>query len=1162
MKDKIEYSNGEKDNSLVTSPNVLQVNGKQTNGNHSDGVTHSNGVTKCPMRPFKLTNLLDGTETIDTLHTKSLNNGNTPCDSKRCEGSIYITETAENRAPGILRSSENTKNQALDFLNQYYQSLESENSDTHKARVESVIHQIENTGTYEMEEEELMFGARLAWRNSARCIGRIQWKKLQVFDYRHVTTPKQMFEAILLHLKYSSNKGKIRSAMTVFPRRKSNLKDYRVWNTQLLQYAGYKRVDGSIIGDPAGVELAELAMFLGWKPKGGSFDILPLILQANGEQPECFEVPQEYIDQVDIKHPNFPALDELNLKWFTIPAVSCIMLDVGGLEFTAAPFNGWYMASEIGARNLTDASRYNLTKPIATLMKLDTSNNTSLWKDKVMVEITYAVLHSFNKAGVTIVDHHTAAESFMKHFKDEVKTRGGCPADWVWIVPPLSGSLTPVFHQEMLNYKMKPSYEYQVQPWKYFKLASKESDQTGGSPQQTKKTMKDVVKGIIFSSKMMMSAMAKRHKVVILYASETGKSETFAQTLNSLFLHAFDSKVMCMSDYDVTRIEYDQCILFVSSTTGNGEAPDNGQDFGNSLNTLLHKSSNETVSTRLNDSFHSDILSNLRYSVFALGSKAYPQFCAYGHYLNQLLNKLGGEEMYPIAEGDELSGQEESFNSWALSCFEAACEVFCVPGVNMSEVSKIISNVSSQETAGNYRLTKVTKEQTLQENLCKELSTLHKRKIYANELVSVENLQNESSGRVTNLVRIKINFKEEMEFKAGDHLCVYPSNDSTMVKELLQRVNCDVDINDLINVEVKNTESEQWDIIKRLPMPTSLEHMFTNYFDITSPPTMKMLMQLAMYCTSEDECKQLTKLTENDETYGNWKYQNYANLLEVLQTFPSIQVDATFLVNELPILKPRYYSISSSLAEHPDEIHLTVALVRYTLTNGNNHNGVCSSWFNSLAKHTIIPCCIKRAPLFHMPSNNNEPIIMIGPGTGIAPYRSFWQERMNVNNPSVGEMILFFGCRDSQLDDIYAKEFPNIIEKRGLTQIFTAYSRDKKHPKKYVQQLLLEQSNLICNLILQEKAHIYVCGDVTMATDVFKTLTLMMEEYMAISHDMAQELFKELRSNGKYHEDIFGVTLKVQEVTSKIRTATKRIKDRGSLTKQRSMSSHFIPNIR
>ena len=136
--------------------------------------------------------------------------------------------------------------------------------------------------------------------------------------------------------------------------------------------------------------------------------------------------------------------------------------DCGGLEFTGCPFSGWYMNTEIASRDLCDKHRYNLLEKIARVLGIDTKNNASLWKDRTVVETNIAVLHSFQSLGITIVDHHTASESFMTFLHNEHTQRGGCPADWVWIVPPLSGSLTSVFHQELALFKLKPSFEYQV----------------------------------------------------------------------------------------------------------------------------------------------------------------------------------------------------------------------------------------------------------------------------------------------------------------------------------------------------------------------------------------------------------------------------------------------------------------------------------------------------------------------------------------------------------------------------------------------------------------------------------------------------------------------------------------------------------------------------
>ncbi|XP_071944069.1 nitric oxide synthase, salivary gland-like [Antedon mediterranea] len=334
-------------------------------------------------------------------------------------------------------------------------------TDLHLARIKCVEESITKTGHYELSRQELVFGAKLAWRNAPRCIGRQQWNTLEVYDCRNISSTKDMFEAICRHLEFATNKGKIRSAMTIFPARQPGQKNCRIWNSQLIRYAGYIREDGTTIGDPVNVEFTKLCQLLGWKGKRGMFDILPLVLSTNGNDPDVFEIPSNLVLQVSISHPTYEWFNELGLQWYAVPAVSDMVFDCGGIQFPAAPFSGWYMVTEIGTRDICDPQRYNMLEPIAKRMCLDTSTNSSFWKDKAMVETTLAVNYSFQTAGVTLWDHHTASDAFMKHFKQEQTLRGGCPADWVWIVPPLSGSATKVFHQEMTNYHLKPSFDYQ-----------------------------------------------------------------------------------------------------------------------------------------------------------------------------------------------------------------------------------------------------------------------------------------------------------------------------------------------------------------------------------------------------------------------------------------------------------------------------------------------------------------------------------------------------------------------------------------------------------------------------------------------------------------------------------------------------------------------------
>lgn len=256
------------------------------------------------------------------------------------------------------------------------------------------------------------------------------------------------------------------------------------------------------------------------------------MVSAPGEGVSWYELPEDIILRVPLEHPRYKWFKDLNLQWYALPAVSDMLFEVGGLQFTAAPFNGWYMGTEIGSRDLCDEGRYNITRLIAVKLGLDTSTAANLWKDTAMLEVNVAVLHSFQKNGVTIVDHHTASDSFLTHMKFEQRARGGCPADWVWIVPPMSGSLTGVFHQEMINYNLLPAYLYQERAWvgwKRWPLTAKQRESRG--------IRKMSLKGFAWAIRLVVYWTARlkagRPLATILYATETGRSENFAQKLSS-----------------------------------------------------------------------------------------------------------------------------------------------------------------------------------------------------------------------------------------------------------------------------------------------------------------------------------------------------------------------------------------------------------------------------------------------------------------------------------------------------------------------------------------------------------------------------------------------------------------------------------------------------
>ncbi|OXB64241.1 hypothetical protein ASZ78_003689 [Callipepla squamata] len=178
-----------------------------------------------------------------------------------------------------------------------------ENSAAHAQRLREVEAAVRDTGTYQLHEAELIFGAKHAWRNAARCVGRIQWNKLQVFDARDCATVEEMFGFLCSHIQYATNKGNIRSAITVFPQRTRGRGDFRIWNAQLIRYAGYREPDGSVLGDPASVDITELCVHYGWSPPRGRFDVLPLLLQSPERGPDIFPLPEEIVLQVPLSHP-------------------------------------------------------------------------------------------------------------------------------------------------------------------------------------------------------------------------------------------------------------------------------------------------------------------------------------------------------------------------------------------------------------------------------------------------------------------------------------------------------------------------------------------------------------------------------------------------------------------------------------------------------------------------------------------------------------------------------------------------------------------------------------------------------------------------------------------------------------------------------------------
>lgn len=327
-------------------------------------------------------------------------------------------------------------------------------------RLGQVRAQAGENGTYRHTAAELAFGARVAWRNAARCIGRLYWRSLKVRDLRQVTDAAGVAAECIRHLRLASSRGKIRPLISVFAPEAPDRPGPRIYNEQLIRYAGYHRHGGGVMGDPRNVAFTDALLDRGWQPPDprGPFDPLPLVVETAQDGVQLTELPRDAVLEVPLQHPELPWFGKLQLRWHAVPAISHLRLRIGGVDYPAAPFNGWYMGTEIGARNLADTDRYDLLPEVAHRLGLDLSTERSLWRDRALVEVNRAVLHSFDTHRVTLTDHHTESQRFLVHLAREERAGRVCPADWSWIVPPMSGSQTGVFHRYYDATEQRPAY--------------------------------------------------------------------------------------------------------------------------------------------------------------------------------------------------------------------------------------------------------------------------------------------------------------------------------------------------------------------------------------------------------------------------------------------------------------------------------------------------------------------------------------------------------------------------------------------------------------------------------------------------------------------------------------------------------------------------------
>lgn len=332
-----------------------------------------------------------------------------------------------------------------------------------RQRMDEVRDSLRRTGDYVHTTEELTFGARVAWRNHARCVGRLTWKSLRVQDCRAISDPAAVVERTMADLSSAFNDGQIRSSITIFAPATASALPSTFESPQIFQYAGYATADDGVIGDRANIELTHTARQLGWRPPAvpGPFDLLPVIMRDQNGTRHAYAIPQPSAHEVAITHPSRPGLRALGLRWYGVPVIANMALTIGGIDYPCAPFNGYYLATEIASRNLIDIKRYDLLAPIADALGIErTGDGPALWQDEALTELNRAVLHSFAQAGVRMIDHHEVSAQYMAFMQLEQRAGRAASGEWSWIVPPQGAAACPTFHLPMVNLEAVPNFYY------------------------------------------------------------------------------------------------------------------------------------------------------------------------------------------------------------------------------------------------------------------------------------------------------------------------------------------------------------------------------------------------------------------------------------------------------------------------------------------------------------------------------------------------------------------------------------------------------------------------------------------------------------------------------------------------------------------------------